>query len=73
MAFKNELLFQRGINYNDLPSWQKRGIGIYFKDVEKEGYNPITKESVMTTRRELVADLDLPVGEDYKKFILSFL
>lgn len=73
VAFKNELLFQRGINYNDLPSWQKRGIGIYFKDVEKEGYNPITKESVMTTRRELVADLDLPVGEDYKKFILSFL
>ncbi len=25
---KNELLFQKGINFNELPNWQKRGIGI---------------------------------------------
>lgn len=29
VAWKNEFLYQRGINYNDLPSWQKRGIGLY--------------------------------------------
>lgn len=29
VSSKNELLFQRGINYNDLPNWQKRGIGVY--------------------------------------------
>ena len=27
--FKNELLFQKGINYNDLPGWQKKGVGVY--------------------------------------------
>ena len=27
---KNELLFQYGINFNDLPSWQKRGVGLYW-------------------------------------------
>ena len=28
MSEKNELLFQRaGINFNDLPAWQRRGIG----------------------------------------------
>ena len=27
VAKKNELLFQYGINFNDLPLWQKRGIG----------------------------------------------
>jgi tRNA(His) 5'-end guanylyltransferase len=27
-AEKNELLFQYGINFNDLPAWQKRGAGI---------------------------------------------
>ena len=32
IAEKNELLFSRRINYNDLPSWQKRGIGLYRKD-----------------------------------------
>ena len=26
VAFKNELLFQNGINYDKLPSWQKRGM-----------------------------------------------
>src|SRR5437762_1731561 len=27
VATKNELLFQHGINFNDLPNWQKRGTG----------------------------------------------
>lgn len=73
VPYKNELLFQRGINYNDLPAWQKRGIGVTFEDVPKEGYNPLTKETVLTTRRELVADLDLNLGEEYRQFILGFL
>ena len=73
VAYKNELLFQKGINYNDLPSWQKRGIGVYFQDVSKEGYNPIKDEKVVTQRRELFADYELPVGEEYRDFILRFL
>ena len=73
VPYKNELLFQRGINYNDLPAWQKRGIGVTVEDVPKEGYNPLTKETVLTTRRELVADLDLKLGEEYRQFILGFL
>lgn len=73
VAYKNELLFQRGINYNDLPSWQKRGIGVYFQDVSKEGYNPIKDEKVVTQRKELFTDYELPIGEEYKDFILHFL
>ena len=73
VAYKNELLFQKGINYNDLPSWQKRGIGVYFRDVSKEGYNPVKEEKVVTQRRELFADYELPIGEEYKDFILGFL
>ena len=73
VAYKNELLFQKGINYNDLPSWQKRGIGVYFQDVSKEGYNPVKDEKVVTQRRELFADYELPIGEEYKDFILRFL
>lgn len=73
VAYKNELLFQKGINYNDLPSWQKRGIGVYFRDVDKEGYNPVKDEKVLTQRRELYADYELPIGEEYKDFILHFL
>ena len=56
ISFKNELLFQRGINFNNLPDWQKRGVGIYREKIEKEGYNPITNEKVMTTRKQLFVD-----------------
>lgn len=72
VAFKNELLFQKGINYNDLPNWQKRGIGVYFQDVEKEGYNPMTKTEVQTTRRELIADYDLILGREYGEWVAAF-
>ena len=73
VAFKNELLFSRGINFDKLPSWQKRGIGIYWGDVEKVGFNPVTGTEVLTTRRQLPANYYLPLGEDYAKFIESFL
>lgn len=36
VAWKNELLFSEGINYNELPNWQKRGIGIYYTTYEKK-------------------------------------
>ncbi len=42
VSYKNELLFARGINYDKLPSWQKRGIGMWNEQYEKEGYNPMT-------------------------------
>ena len=69
VSYKNELLFQRGINYNDLPSWQKRGIGVYYTDVMKEGFNPITNEKVMVKRRVIKDDYELPLSEEYRDFI----
>lgn len=73
IAYKNELLFQKGINYNDLPEWQKRGIGVYYKDVCKKAENPITKETVTALRKQKFVDLSLPIGDDYKKMILGFI
>lgn len=72
VSYKNELLFQKGINFNDLPAWQKRGIGIYFTNVDKEGINPITNETVIAQRRELIIDYELPIGEDYREFVMQF-
>ncbi len=72
-AEKNELLYNYGINFNDVPNWQKRGIGIYWSAVEKEGINPTTNEKVTTKRRQLVADYDLPMKDDYNKYILGLV
>ena len=66
---KNEFLFQKGINFNNLPSWQKRGVGLYWKDVPKEGFNPIKNEKVYTTRKQIYIDYDLPMKDDYGTFI----
>src|SRR3954447_6236668 len=49
VADKNELLFQAGINFNDLPLWQRRGTGLYGETYEREGYNPKRDEKVLTT------------------------
>lgn len=73
IAVKNELLFQYGINFNDIPAWQKRGIGIYWKDVEKEGFNPKNNEQVFVNRRMLCTDFDLPMRDEYDIFILDLV
>jgi tRNA(His) guanylyltransferase len=72
-AFKNELLFQHGINFNDLPQWQRRGIGIYWEQYEKEGYDPIKKERVKALRRRIKVDLELSMKEDYGHFIRKLI
>jgi len=71
--FKNELLFSNGINFNDTPTWQRRGTGIYWENYEKKGYNPITEKEVVTTRRRLKVDENLPIKEDYSRFIQDIL
>jgi tRNA(His) guanylyltransferase len=32
VAERNELLFRAGVNFNDVPAWQKRGIGVLWED-----------------------------------------
>lgn len=70
---KNELLFSKGINYNDLPNWQKRGVGVAFADIQKEGFNPMKQEKVLTVRKELTVNYNLPLGDDYRQYILKML
>lgn len=73
VSFKNELLFSRGINFDKLPSWQKRGVGVYFSAFEKEGMNPKTQQKTTTTRTELKVETELPLGSEYGDMVLSFL
>ena len=72
-ADKHELLFQRGINFNNLPAWQRRGLGVYWHLAEREGFNPIAQQATRTMRRELTTNFELPVRETYEQFIQGFL
>jgi|SRR5215467_3241099 len=73
IAFKNELLFQRGINFNDLPVWQRRGTGLYWETYEKVGFDPIRQVEVTAMRRRVKISEDLPMKGAYENFIRGIL
>jgi tRNA(His) 5'-end guanylyltransferase len=70
---KNELLFSHGINFNNIPNWQKRGIGLYWINETKNGYNPKENKDVTTIRNIIFTDYDLPMKEEYSNFIGNFI
>ena len=73
VADKNELLFQYGINFNDVPNWQKRGTGLYWESFSKAGFNPKTGQAVNAERRRVKIDYDLPMKDSYDEFLLQLL
>lgn len=73
VAERNELLFASGLNFNDLPSWERRGIGFYYVNEPTRGTDPRTGAEVASTVRRLVTDRDLPMRADYDAFIRRFV
>jgi tRNA(His) guanylyltransferase len=72
-AGKNELLFQNGINFNELPSWQKRGAAVFWEDYERTAVDPRTGHDVMAQRRRLARNLELPFGDAYDEYVRGFV
>src|SRR5262245_5363027 len=73
VCHKNELLFQHGVNFNDLPLWQKRGTGLYWEEYERPAENPVTGEKVVARRKRVRRDLELPMKDDYSAFLHKLL
>lgn len=73
VSAKNELLFERGVNFNDLPQWQKRGIGVTWESYEKDGQNPRTGETTRAERKRLRVNYELPMGNAYSELIRRLL
>jgi tRNA(His) 5'-end guanylyltransferase len=73
VAEKNELLFQHGVNFNDVPNWQKRGVGLYWETYDKPAVNPLTGQEVFAKRRRIKVDYELPMRDAYGEFILSLI
>lgn len=65
--------FQHGINFNELPAWQKRGIGAYWETIAKSGLDPRSGQATTAIRRRLTVDLELPWGEAYDALIRRLL
>ena len=69
VSARNELLFAHGINFNEVPVWQRRGVGLSFRDHEAPGVDPRDGSAVTITRRGLVTDLQLPMKDAYDAFV----
>jgi tRNA(His) 5'-end guanylyltransferase len=65
VAEKNEMLFQVGINYNDLPAWQKRGVGLFYTDMETTSVNPMDNREITVSRKQLTVEMELPRSTEY--------
>lgn len=66
---KNELLFQHGVNFNDLPAWQRRGIGLSWESYERAGYDPVRQVEVTAARRRIAVDRELPIKASYREYV----
>lgn len=73
MAEKNQILFENGVNYNDLPAWQKRGVGFKYELMEISATNTKTKGVVSASRRKLNVQMTLPLNADYEALIKEIL
>jgi tRNA(His) guanylyltransferase len=72
-AARNELLFSRGINFNELPAWPRRGFGLRWEAFEREGSDVRTGEPRATTRRRIRRDFELGMGADYDTFLAELV
>jgi tRNA(His) guanylyltransferase len=68
-ADKNEMLLSHGINVNELPAWQRRGIGLWWEAYERPGYDPVRGVEVTANRRRVKVDRELPMKDEYQRFV----
>ena len=69
VAERNELLFRNGINFNEVPAWQRRGIGVRWATEEQVGVDPRSGSPVTSVRRRAVVDYDLPMKTEFDDLI----
>jgi len=70
---KVEFLLRKGINFKEIPLWQRRGAGIYWKKYQKQGFNPKREETVLVMRRRVEVVERLPEKEQYRKWLQGIL
>lgn len=68
-----ELCFQKGVNWNDCPTSQKRGRCIVKTKTMKEGKNPKTGQVFMAERSEWVVDNEIPIFSQNRRYIDNYV
>lgn len=59
--------------FNDLPAWQRRGVGLRWETYPKAGLDPRSATPTTTERRRIRLELELPLGEPYAQLVRKLL
>jgi tRNA(His) guanylyltransferase len=70
---QKNLLSDYGIDFDQVPLWQRRGIGLYWQSYEKPGYDPVKHEAVLAQRRKIKCQLKLPSANAYSELLQGML
>jgi tRNA(His) guanylyltransferase len=70
---KIALLLEHGIEFEELPAWQRLGVGLYWENYQKAGVNPLSGQSVVATRRRVAVNEKLPISDDYARWLTSLM
>ncbi|WP_298523410.1 tRNA(His) guanylyltransferase Thg1 family protein [uncultured Methanobrevibacter sp.] len=64
----HELLFENGINLNNVETYKKRGIGIYRKNKKVVGFNKKENKDQVSYRSHIFIDWEIPIfGDEFFK------
>jgi tRNA(His) guanylyltransferase len=67
-----EMIFQKGINWNDCPVFQKRGRCIVKTKTIQEGTNPKTGEVLQAERSKWIVDNEIPIFSKDRSYIDNY-
>jgi tRNA(His) 5'-end guanylyltransferase len=70
---KRMTLLDYGIDFDEVPRWQRFGTGAYYRPLIMQALNQHSGEMENVNRRELVVDDELPDGEGYTDFLSKLL
>lgn len=62
-----------GLNWNDLPAWQKRGIGLRRVERTFTAFNRGLKREEIVTRSRIEIDWEIPYGDEYRQMIRNLV
>lgn len=68
-----EMCFQKGVNWNNCPTSQKRGRCIVKTKIWKQGVNPQNGNTYMAQRTEWVVDNEIPIFSQDRKYINQYV
>ncbi len=66
---KLALLGDHGVDFGELPAWQRLGTGLTWEHYQKQGVDPRTGTATVAERQRVRVDEELPEGEAYGDLI----